>query len=254
VNNAMLDFTVKGIRLSKPITRATIGALSSCSLGAITKAAMTPSYRGLWWAAPAASESGWGLSLNQHGDTILGTWFTYDLDGAPLWLALTATKMGQGRYSGISIGERARGSMHSSRQRSTRTKSVSRRWISRTPTPRHSHLQSMASGRQKCSGRKRSHVRLRVLRRSDADGLPPSGLSRGEWLNRQRVECCSELKLSRSFTTRAVRNLRLLIRTAQVFGACSLNPRPAMLPNPAEAAPICMKLPISACRNSGAVD
>jgi hypothetical protein len=40
------------------------------------------------------------LSFDQDGDTILGTWFTYDLDGAPLWLSMTARKTGARTYSG----------------------------------------------------------------------------------------------------------------------------------------------------------
>ena len=99
-NNAILDYTVKGIQGSMPISRTMLGDLSPCSLGVVPKASTIPNYRGLWWAAPAGSESGWGLSLNQRGDTILGTWFTYDLDGAPLWLSMNAAKTGQATYSG----------------------------------------------------------------------------------------------------------------------------------------------------------
>ena len=31
---------------------------------------------------------------------LFATWFTYDVDGAPLWLAMTATDAGFGRYTG----------------------------------------------------------------------------------------------------------------------------------------------------------
>ena len=41
----------------------------------------------LWWNA---AESGWGLNLNQQGDTIFGTLFTYDAAGAPMWLVMSA--------------------------------------------------------------------------------------------------------------------------------------------------------------------
>jgi hypothetical protein len=42
-------------------------------------------YTDLWWNA---SESGWGLTLAQHGDNIFGVWFTYDAAGKPLWIVL----------------------------------------------------------------------------------------------------------------------------------------------------------------------
>ena len=47
---------------------------------------------------PAGSESGWGINFTHQGDTIFATWFTYDLDGTPLWLSASAAKKtGAGR-------------------------------------------------------------------------------------------------------------------------------------------------------------
>jgi hypothetical protein len=37
----------------------------------------------IWWV-PA--ESGWGLNLNQQGDSVFAAWFTYGEDGKALWL------------------------------------------------------------------------------------------------------------------------------------------------------------------------
>ena len=51
-------------------------------------AATPPSYQGLWWNAPASSESGWGLNLTHQGDILFGTWFTYDADGRGMWLVM----------------------------------------------------------------------------------------------------------------------------------------------------------------------
>jgi hypothetical protein len=48
-------------------------------------------FQGLWWAAPAGSESGWGINLNHQGTTIFATWFTYGLDGKPTWYVVAAT-------------------------------------------------------------------------------------------------------------------------------------------------------------------
>ena len=57
-------------------------------------------YQGLWWNAPAASESGWGINLAHQGDTIFASWFTYDTTGKGWWLVMTATKTGADTYTG----------------------------------------------------------------------------------------------------------------------------------------------------------
>ncbi len=54
-------------------------------------AAGPPNYEGLWWNAPAGSESGWGINFAHQGDTIFATWFTYDPTGKALWMAMTAS-------------------------------------------------------------------------------------------------------------------------------------------------------------------
>jgi len=60
-----------------------------------------PTYQGLWWAAPAGSESGWGLSLAHQGDILFATWFTYDIDGSPLWLVMPdLRRRADGSFSG----------------------------------------------------------------------------------------------------------------------------------------------------------
>ncbi len=57
--------------------------------------------QGLWWAAPAASESGWGINFAQQGDVIFATWFTYDTDGSGLWLVMSnGRRTGANTYSG----------------------------------------------------------------------------------------------------------------------------------------------------------
>ncbi len=56
--------------------------------------------QGLWWAAPAGSESGWGINLTEQSNIIFGTWFTYDVDGTPLWLSVTASNTAPGVYTG----------------------------------------------------------------------------------------------------------------------------------------------------------
>ena len=53
-----------------------------------------PNYQGLWWNAPAGSESGWGINFAHQGSVIFATWFTYDTNGRPLWLSMTTNKIG----------------------------------------------------------------------------------------------------------------------------------------------------------------
>ncbi len=48
-----------------------------------------PNYTGLWYNAPAESESGWGINFTQQGDTLFATLFTYDADRSPMWLVMS---------------------------------------------------------------------------------------------------------------------------------------------------------------------
>ena len=57
-------------------------------------------YEGLWWAAPAGVESGWGIDFAHQGDTIFATWFTYDQNGKGLWVIMPAPKTATGQYAG----------------------------------------------------------------------------------------------------------------------------------------------------------
>jgi hypothetical protein len=59
-----------------------------------------PNYQGLWWNAPAGSQSGWGINFAHQGDTLFATWFTFGLDGKPLWLVVAATKTANRVYAG----------------------------------------------------------------------------------------------------------------------------------------------------------
>jgi len=64
------------------------------------QAAAAVNYGGLWWNAPAGSESGWAINLVHEGDIIFATWFTYDINGKAWWLAMTANRMADGTYAG----------------------------------------------------------------------------------------------------------------------------------------------------------
>lgn len=52
-------------------------------LSAVT--AVANNYQGLWWNA---NESGWGMSLTQHGNIIFAAIYTYDDAGQPTWYVI----------------------------------------------------------------------------------------------------------------------------------------------------------------------
>jgi hypothetical protein len=84
---------------SKAITRQVFGPVPACDTATTDLAAAT-NYQDLWWAAPAGSESGWGVNLTQQGDVIFATWFTYDFDGTPMWLSATTRAAGANTFGG----------------------------------------------------------------------------------------------------------------------------------------------------------
>ena len=61
-----------------------------------------PNYTGLWYNAPAESESGWGINFTQQGDTLFGTLFTYDADRSPMWLVMSG-----GQRQGVAVARAA---------------------------------------------------------------------------------------------------------------------------------------------------
>ncbi len=98
---APCPFGCPTFRMTKAITRQQFGALPTCVFGAQPDLSLASNYTDIWWAAPPGSESGWGIFLTHQGDTIFAAWYTYDLDGLPMWLVATATKSGPGEYDGV---------------------------------------------------------------------------------------------------------------------------------------------------------
>jgi hypothetical protein len=74
--------------------------LPTCIGGAQLNLALATNVSGLWWAAPAGIEAGWGINFSQQNNIIFATWFTYNSDGTPLWLSATANNTAPGVYSG----------------------------------------------------------------------------------------------------------------------------------------------------------
>jgi hypothetical protein len=75
-------------------------ALGTSLPSSTVNVATSPNYQGLWWNAPAGSESGWGINFAHQGDTLFATWFTYGGDGKPWWLAVTANRTAPGVFKG----------------------------------------------------------------------------------------------------------------------------------------------------------
>jgi hypothetical protein len=98
-NNGTFEYVVGTVSQTKTITRQVFGPLPSCTAAGGSLAAAT-NYQDLWWKFPAESESGWGINLNHEGSIIFATWFTYDIDGTPMWLVVTANNAGHGAYAG----------------------------------------------------------------------------------------------------------------------------------------------------------
>jgi hypothetical protein len=99
-SNGTFAYTVNGVSQTKAITREEFGPQPNCTFGIETDLTLAQNYQDLWWAAPAGSEAGWGINLAHQGDTIYGTWFTYDHDRTPMWLVVTAPRTLSGTFTG----------------------------------------------------------------------------------------------------------------------------------------------------------
>jgi hypothetical protein len=93
-------YTLNGVTQTKPIMRETFNTpVPTCTAGGTHGAAVN--FQDLWWRAPAASESGWGINITHQGDIIFATWFTYAADGKGMWIVMArGTKTGANTYSG----------------------------------------------------------------------------------------------------------------------------------------------------------
>lgn len=77
--------------------RRTLLALSTALL-MTSSPVFAQNYTGPWYNA---AESGWGLNIVHQGDVLFPTWFTYDIDGKPMWLIVSgAPKQADGSYLG----------------------------------------------------------------------------------------------------------------------------------------------------------
>jgi hypothetical protein len=101
VNNGSFSYTVNGVTQTKAITKSVFASpVPTCAYSAQANLAAAANYQDIWWAKPAGSESGWGVNFTHQGDLIYATWFTYDIDGSPLWLSAVVGKTSPGVYTG----------------------------------------------------------------------------------------------------------------------------------------------------------
>jgi hypothetical protein len=71
----------------------------SSNSATITVDVGNPNYQGMW-AVPNLAEAGWGINFTHQGDIIFASWFTYNLNGYPSWLTMTAQQQSDGSYTG----------------------------------------------------------------------------------------------------------------------------------------------------------
>ena len=71
--------------------------------GTLKAEASVPNYQGMWYAAPAESEAGWGINFAHQGDAIFATWFTHDADGRAWNLSMSAFQTGPNTFAGTLV-------------------------------------------------------------------------------------------------------------------------------------------------------
>jgi hypothetical protein len=98
-NNGSFSYSVKGVTQMKSLVRMAFGPVPTCTYGLKPDFAAAKNYQDLWWVGNGV-ESGWGINLAHQGDIIFATWYTYDTDGSPMWLSVTAAKVASGTYTG----------------------------------------------------------------------------------------------------------------------------------------------------------
>ena len=68
--------------------------------GTLKAEASVPNYQGMWYAAPAESEAGWGINFAHQANVIFATWFTHDANGNAWYMSMTAEPTGPNSFAG----------------------------------------------------------------------------------------------------------------------------------------------------------
>ncbi len=96
-DNGTFSYTAKNVMQSKPITRYAFGPQPACFYRSAPDLSGATNFQDLWWDA---SENGWGINVSHQGNRIYATWYTYDIDGSPLWLASLMDSTAAGTFKG----------------------------------------------------------------------------------------------------------------------------------------------------------
>ena len=86
---ATLTATIDGIKTVKEIVRQPSGAPNFASI---------PSVGDLWWVGER--ENGWGINIAQNQHTLFSVWYSYGLDGLPLWTVMPGGTWTGNTYTG----------------------------------------------------------------------------------------------------------------------------------------------------------
>ena len=102
VISTQLPIDATAIAVDPLVHRLFVAGANGVAVYDVSAAAPNPSlnYQGLWWSAPAGSESGWGLNIAHQGGMLFGAWFTYDEFGNTQWYVVP----GMNRQIGESYG------------------------------------------------------------------------------------------------------------------------------------------------------
>ncbi len=100
-NSGTLTYTMNGVTVAKSIQQQVYGSRAASCQSTTADRGSLANYQDLWWAAPAGSESGWGINITHQDQTLFGTLFTYDAGGRGVWLVMSAgTLQSDGSYLG----------------------------------------------------------------------------------------------------------------------------------------------------------
>ncbi len=100
--NAGVGGSPVAVTQTKPLARFDLGTgpQPTCTFGTTANLAAATNYQDLWWAA-SGTESGWGINFAHQGNSIFATWYTYESEGAPMWLSGLLQRQGTANiYSG----------------------------------------------------------------------------------------------------------------------------------------------------------
>ena len=77
-----------------PLLNRILLLLALCCAAMFSHVARAQNYSDIWWNP---NESGWGLTLADHGTQLFGVWYTYAPNGRPTWYVIPGGTFTQGK-------------------------------------------------------------------------------------------------------------------------------------------------------------